>query len=40
MERMAKRKQKSQPKRTDVKAKLADVDRAALLGLIQSLYPQ
>ena len=38
MERMAKRKQKSQPTWTDVKAKLADFDRAALLGLIQSLY--
>jgi hypothetical protein len=35
---MAKRKQKSQPTWTDVKAKLADFDRAALLGLIQSLY--
>jgi len=29
---------KSQPTWTDVKAKLADFDRAALLGLIQSLY--
>ena len=38
VERMAKRKQKSQPTWTDVKAKLADFDRAALLGLIQSLY--
>jgi len=28
----------SQPTWTDVKAKLADFDRAALLGLIQSLY--
>ena len=36
--RMAKRKSKSQPAWTDVKAKLADFDRAALLGLIQSLY--
>ena len=36
--RMAKLKQKSQPTWTDVKAKLADFDRAALLGLIQSLY--
>jgi hypothetical protein len=36
--RMAKRKSKSQPTWTDVKAKLADFDRAALLGLIQSLY--
>jgi len=35
---MAKRKPKSQPTWTDVKAKLADFDRAALLGLIQSLY--
>jgi len=35
---MAKLKQKSQPTWTDVKAKLADFDRAALLGLIQSLY--
>jgi hypothetical protein len=29
---------KSQPMWTDVKAKLANFDRAALLGLIQSLY--
>ena len=35
---MAKPKAKSQPTWTDVKAKLADFDRAALLGLIQSLY--
>jgi hypothetical protein len=35
---MAKRKPKSHPTWTDVKAKLADFDRAALLGLIQSLY--
>jgi hypothetical protein len=35
---VAKRKSKSQPTWTDVKAKLADFDRAALLGLIQSLY--
>jgi hypothetical protein len=35
---MAKRKPKSQPTWTDVKAKLADFDQAALLGLIQSLY--
>jgi hypothetical protein len=35
---MAKRKSKSQPTWTDVKAKLAGFDRAALLGLIQSLY--
>jgi hypothetical protein len=35
---MAKRKSKSQPTWTDVKAKLVDFDRGALLGLIQSLY--
>ena len=35
---MAKHKPKSQPTWTDVKAKLADFDRVALLGLIQSLY--
>src|SRR5438128_3429484 len=35
---MAKRKSKSQPAWTDVEAELADFDRAALLGLIQSLY--
>lgn len=35
---MAKRQPKSQPTWTDVKAKLADFDRAALLGLIKSLY--
>ena len=35
---MANRKSKSQPTWTDVKTKLADFDRAALLGLIQSLY--
>jgi len=35
---MAKRKPKSQPTWTDVKARLEDFDRAALLGLIQSLY--
>jgi hypothetical protein len=35
---MTKRKSKSQPTWTDVKAKLAEFDRAALLGLIQSLY--
>ena len=35
---MLKRRQKSQPTWTDVKAKLADFDRAGLLGLIQSLY--
>jgi hypothetical protein len=38
VERMAKRKSKSQPTWTDVKAKLADFDRTALLSLIQSLY--
>ncbi len=38
VEPMAKPKPKSQPTWTDVKAKLADFDRAALLGLIQSLY--
>src|SRR5580704_7698552 len=38
VERMANRKPTSQPTWTDVKAKLADFDRAALLGLIQSLY--
>jgi hypothetical protein len=38
VEPMAKRKPKTQPTWTDVKAKLADFDRAALLGLIQSLY--
>jgi hypothetical protein len=35
---MAKRQQKSQPTWTDVKAKLAEFDRPALLGLIQNLY--
>jgi hypothetical protein len=35
---MAKRQPKSQPTWTDVKTKLADFDRTALLGLIQSLY--
>ena len=35
---MANRKSKSQPTWADVKAKLADFDRAALLGLIQGLY--
>jgi hypothetical protein len=35
---MAKPKPKSQPTWTDVKEKLADFDRTALLGLIQSLY--
>src|ERR1022692_4341358 len=35
---MTKRKPKSQPTWTDVKAKLLDFDRTALLGLIQGLY--
>jgi hypothetical protein len=35
---MAKRQSKSQPTWTDVKARLASFDRAALLGLIQGLY--
>jgi hypothetical protein len=35
---MTKNRSKSQPTWTDVKAKLAEFDRAALLGLIQSLY--
>jgi len=35
---MLKRRPKSKPTWTDVKAKLADFDRAGLLGLIQSLY--
>jgi hypothetical protein len=35
---MAKPKSKSQPTWTDVKARLADFDGSALLGLIQSLY--
>jgi hypothetical protein len=35
---MAKRQSKSQPTWTDVKTKLGNLDRAALLGLIQSLY--
>jgi hypothetical protein len=35
---MPKHKSKSEPTWTDVKAKLADFDRAALLCLIQSLY--
>ncbi len=35
---MAKRQSKSQPGWTDVKAKLAGFDRAALLGLVQDLY--
>jgi hypothetical protein len=37
-EYMAKHKSKSQPTWTDVKAKLNGLDRAGLLGLIQSLY--
>jgi hypothetical protein len=36
--RMDKRKSRSQPTWTDVKSKLVDFDRAALLGLIQGLY--
>src|SRR6202162_136912 len=35
---MAKRKSKSQPTWTDVKAKLEGLDRAGVLGLIQDLY--
>jgi hypothetical protein len=35
---MTKRQSRSQPTWTDVKAKLADFDRAALLGLIHSFY--
>jgi len=35
---MAERKSKSQPTWTDVKAELKGLDRAGLLGLIQSLY--
>jgi hypothetical protein len=35
---MAKRQSKSKPGWADVKAKLADFDRAALLGLVQDLY--
>jgi hypothetical protein len=35
---MAKRRSKPQPTWVDVKGKLADFDRIALLGLIQSLY--
>jgi hypothetical protein len=35
---MVKRKSKSQPTWTDVKAKLAVFDRAGLLGLVQGLY--
>jgi len=35
---MAKRQSKSQPTWAEVKAKLADFDRAALLGLVQNLY--
>jgi hypothetical protein len=34
---MAKRASKSQPTWTDVKAKLAGFDRAALLGLVQTV---
>jgi hypothetical protein len=35
---MVKRQSKPQPKWTDVKAKLASLDRLGLLGLIQDLY--
>jgi hypothetical protein len=35
---MAKRQSKSQPGWADVKARLADFDRTALLGLVQDLY--
>jgi hypothetical protein len=35
---MIQRQSKSQPKWTDVKAKLANFDRAGLLGLVQDLY--
>ncbi len=35
---MAKRQSKSEPKWTDVKAKLATFDRNQLLSLIQDLY--
>jgi hypothetical protein len=35
---MIKRQSKSQPRWTDVKAKLASFDRAGLLGLVQGLY--
>src|SRR5450432_3115200 len=35
---MAKQQSKSQPGWADVKANLADFDRAALLGLVQDLY--
>jgi hypothetical protein len=35
---MAKRQSKSQPTWTDVKAKLASLDRAGLLSLVQDLY--
>src|ERR1700686_3019803 len=35
---MIKRQSKSEPKWTDVKAKLASFDRAGLLGLVQDLY--
>ena len=38
MERMANRKPTAQPTWTDVKAKLADFDRVALLRLSLSLY--
>src|ERR1039458_9895075 len=35
---MARRRSKSQPTWTEVKAKLASLDRAGLLGLVQDLY--
>ncbi len=35
---MIQRQSKSQPKWTDVKAKLASFDRTGLLGLVQDLY--
>jgi hypothetical protein len=35
---MIKRQSKSQPKWTDVKAKLASLDRPGLIGLVQDLY--
>jgi hypothetical protein len=35
---MTKRHPRSQPKWTDVKAKLAGLDRIGLIGLIQDLY--
>ena len=38
VEPMAKRKPKSKPTWTDVRAKLGGFDRSTLMGLIQSLY--